>query len=125
MAPGQDLGDRTTHGVADDDHTLHVERLDEGGEVITATVQGEGRGRLALAPVPPQVGSDHPEPLTEIRQRPIPVKGGRRHPTVQQHDGRRSRRPVHLPSPDGSQPSRLDHTARWAGFTSRLGLDSQ
>jgi hypothetical protein len=89
----QEQGDGATHGVARHDRLTHAELTEQPGGVVGTILEAE---RLAGADAPAVAAVIHRDRVVapgQRRERAQPVEVGRRHPPVQQHDGRRTVRP--------------------------------
>ena len=72
-----------------------------------------GPARAQAPAVAPLVEGQHPEATGQLSVRGEPVHVGRHRPAVEQHDGRRTRRPGQLAHEGGAPPGQLHRAPRW------------
>ena len=91
MAAPHELGDRSTHRVADQDRRAGAERVEQRGDVVGASFQRELVVTHDAAPVSAMVDGDDPIVRVQVIEERRPVETARREQAVEQHDGRRVR----------------------------------
>jgi hypothetical protein len=98
----QQLGDGAAHRVADGDGRGGFDDGEQLGDVVGAILEPEPAPTADAVAVAAVVERQHAEVLAErvVARVVVEVRGGR--PAVQQHDGRRARRPGQLAEPDGA-----------------------
>ena len=112
MTLPEQLGDWTSHRVADGDASLNAQLAGQGGDVIGTVLESERCIGAQAAPVPAVVDGDHAEAARERRETRSPVERGSCRPSVQQHDDRRSLWPGYLANERATSPRQLDHASR-------------
>ncbi len=132
VAEGEELRDRTAHGVADDDRRPAVEPTDQRGGVVRAVGEAEAIPAPGAATVAAVVERGHERLVGQALVAAFPVERARRAEAVEQHDW--WRRPVVTRGPHEHAPVFLElhmapswHCTEWSvdqgrSRTHRIGL---
>ena len=120
VALGDELGDCTTHRVADGDERADTEHVGDRGHVVGAVFEAETFRRSQSATVAAVVGGEHAEVLAERLETGEPVQVGGRGPAVQQNERRGTARAGHFAHEGASAPDQFHLVTLRKAVASRM-----